>query len=400
MHLQNISAIAKPFYSSKQEELQVHLEISQVKSITQNFERLFPKATPFLENFIPYKPQFSNKQIQSIDETFSVPAFYEETNRLIDVQDSLTKSIELIDSQVQILLPLEHLTIPFESLLSLKILCLFITKVNDKQHSDFSTIPYIQNNVVLESFPAGDDHIMILISKSEHQEAILEHMKRLSMQELDWKQFKGVSCQVLTFLRHTKSQAEEKLSQIQNSLQELSDKKDLLTLKKDILDSRLNKIDESASFAESQYVVMIDGFLPQSKQSLFEEHLQADYPDVYIQKAKAENPPVNFKNYAFFKPFEFIIRMFALPRSGMIDPTPVVAIVYLILFGLAFGDVVYGLILVLFCAFGMKKFKQDIGVVLFFKLFFYSGISAIIFGALTNSWAGDLISTVYLKPNN
>ncbi|MCE5223456.1 hypothetical protein LLG10_04610 [bacterium] len=400
MHLQNISSIAKPYYSSKQEELQVHLEISQVKNITQTFEKLFPKATPFLENFIPYKPQFSNKQIQSIDETFSIPDFYEEINRLIDEKDSLTKSIELIDSQLQILLPLEHLTIPFESLLSLKTLCIFITKVNNKQFADFSTIPYIHHNVMIESFPVGDDHIMILVSKSEHQEAILEHMKRLSVQELDWKQFEGISCQVLTSLRHTKSQAEEKLTQIQNSLQELSNKKDLLTLKKDILDSRLNKINDSGSFAESQYVVMIDGFLPQSKQSLFEEHLHTDYPDVYIQKAKAEDPPVNFKNNAFFKPFEFIIRMFALPRSGMIDPTPVVAIVYLILFGLAFGDVIYGLLLVLFCAFGMKKFKQDIGVVLFFKLFFYSGISAMIFGALTNSWAGDLISTVYLPANH
>jgi V/A-type H+-transporting ATPase subunit I len=92
--------------------------------------------------------------------------------------------------------------------------------------------------------------------------------------------------------------------------------------------------------------------------------------------------------------------MFALPRSGLIDPTPIVAIAYLILFGLSFGDVIYGLVLILFCVVAIKKYKHDKGVVNFFKLFLYSGISACFFGALTNSWAGDLLSITYLPANH
>jgi V/A-type H+-transporting ATPase subunit I len=92
--------------------------------------------------------------------------------------------------------------------------------------------------------------------------------------------------------------------------------------------------------------------------------------------------------------------MFGIPRYGMIDPTPFITITFLILFGLAFGDVIYGLVVVLFCLWGIKKYKEDRGTVDFFKMFLFAGISAAIFGALTNSWAGDLVSITYLPKDN
>jgi V/A-type H+-transporting ATPase subunit I len=400
LHLQNISSITQPYQASQEEEQQFRFEFNQAKDITNTFDKLFPKATPFIENFIPYKPQFTQQEIQTIDKSFSIPSLHEEISQLINEKEQLYQQIEIINSQILTLVPLASLSIPFEALVSLKTLHLIIMKANDKQSADFCTIPFIEKNTYIETIPNGDDVILILISKSVFRQEILDHMKRLNLEELDWKNFQGQPNTLLPSLQQKKAESDHRVNEILSELHRLSEQKDRLILKKDILQSKLNRIDESASFAESQYVVMVDGFLPASRQTQFENNLSSQYPDVYYQKTVAENPPIRFKNNNFFKPFEFIIRMFALPRSGMIDPTPVVAIAYLILFGLAFGDVIYGLLLVLACVYGIKKCKQDEGVVLFFKLFFYSGLSAMLFGALTNSWAGDLVSTVYLPENN
>ena len=84
MHLDNISSITKPYYPSEVEEQQIHEEISQVKSIISTFDKLYPLSSPFIENFIPNKPRFSRKQIQEIDESFSIRDFYRTVNQLIN----------------------------------------------------------------------------------------------------------------------------------------------------------------------------------------------------------------------------------------------------------------------------------------------------------------------------
>lgn len=401
LHLENISSITKPYYPSEDEEQQIHEEISQVKSIFASFDKLFPVTSSFIENFIPNKPIYSRQQIQELDESFSVKDFYRTFNQLIKEKNTISVTLQTIDSQIRTLVPLEHLTIPFEELHDLKKVCILIIKADDKQITEFSTIPFIQNHVVVEIVKSDTEQVMVLVSKPEHLHEIQDYLKRFDLDELDWRKFEGIAYQILGSLKQKKTELEAREIKIQDSLFQLSQKRDILLLKKDLLDSRLNKINEASSFAESQYVVMVDGFLPQSSLPTFETHIQKEYPEVYMQKKIAVEAPIKYNNNGFFQPFEFIIRMFGVPRSGLIDPTPVVAIVYLILFGLAFGDVIYGISLILISLLFIKAYKQDKGVVNFFKLFLYSGISAIFFGAITNSWAGDLISLTYIKnPNN
>lgn len=51
------------------------------------------------------------------------------------------------------------------------------------------------------------------------------------------------------------------------------------------------------------------------------------------------SPPTKLKNNPIFRPFEMFVRMYGLPTYGEIDPTPILAISYILLFGIMFGDV-------------------------------------------------------------
>ena len=58
--------------------------------------------------------------------------------------------------------------------------------------------------------------------------------------------------------------------------------------------------------------------------------------------------PIRLKNNIIFRPFEMFVKMYGLPEYGTFDPTPYVAVTYMLLFGIMFGDVGQGLLISLF----------------------------------------------------
>lgn len=68
-------------------------------------------------------------------------------------------------------------------------------------------------------------------------------------------------------------------------------------------------------------------------------------------------PPTKLKNNPIFRPFEFFVKMYGLPSYNEIDPTPLVAISYILMFGIMFGDVGQGIVLSLL-GFTLYAFKK------------------------------------------
>jgi V/A-type H+-transporting ATPase subunit I len=76
------------------------------------------------------------------------------------------------------------------------------------------------------------------------------------------------------------------------------------------------------------------------------------------------------------------------------------AIPFLLFFGLCLGDVLYGAIEIGICLYFIRKYRQSSGVRNFMMVFVYGGAAAMVAGALTGSWGGDLISATYLGAGN
>lgn len=95
----------------------------------------------------------------------------------------------------------------------------------------------------------------------------------------------------------------------------------------------------------------------------------------------ALKPPTLLKNSWFARPFELFVEMYGLPAYDDMDPTMFLAITYCLLFGIMFGDLGQGLVLLLLGLFFEKKGKLwgIIGRV---------GITSMIFGFLFGSVFG------------
>lgn len=94
-------------------------------------------------------------------------------------------------------------------------------------------------------------------------------------------------------------------------------------------------------------------------------------------------PPVKLSNPRIFRPFEPFLLMYGRPSYNEVDPTPLMAILYTFLFGMMFGDVGQGLILVGVGYLMWKVRKMWLGRVLI-----YTGFAGTAFGFFYGSVFG------------
>ena len=90
------------------------------------------------------------------------------------------------------------------------------------------------------------------------------------------------------------------------------------------------------------------GFAPSENDAAVSAYL--DQHGVFYLKDEAkveENPPIQFKNNKFVKMFEVLTDMYGLPAYNGFDPTPFIAVFFLLFFALCMGDAGYGLVLIL-----------------------------------------------------
>lgn len=142
---------------------------------------------------------------------------------------------------------------------------------------------------------------------------------------------------------------------------------------------------DKAAFVKNGFVVL--GYIPRKEEKRF-SGIFADMDKVTVAlKDPSEEPrltvPVRLKNNWFVKPFEMFVDMYGLPSYQDMDPTPYVAVTYILLFGIMFGDLGQGLVVTLLGAYFYKKKGMALGGIMS-----RVGLSSMVFGFLYGSVFG------------
>lgn len=96
---------------------------------------------------------------------------------------------------------------------------------------------------------------------------------------------------------------------------------------------------------------------------------------------KRLSPPTKIKNGWFARPFSMFVEMYGTPEYEGIDPTPFLAITYSLLFGIMFGDLGQGLLLILVGYFFYKKKGMRLGEV-GMRIGIFSAIFGVVYGSV------------------
>ena len=171
-----------------------------------------------------------------------------------------------------------------------------------------------------------------------------------------------------------------------NRLEELSNNFDVRKLAARVEDKKEDYYILCGWMAEED----VDKFLEEIKQDDKVFVVVEDDHDTYFGE-----PPTKLENPKLFKPFEMFIQMYGLPASNELDPTVFVGLTYSFIFGVMFGDVGQGLLLVI-----------GGGLIFYFKkaplagIIATAGIFSTIFGFLFGSIFGfeDVLPALWLRP--
>lgn len=164
----------------------------------------------------------------------------------------------------------------------------------------------------------------------------------------------------------------------------LSDYNQLLLLR-DLLNDKVEQYKALQLFSESKYLMRFQGWVEEEKAARVKNAMEIATKNACVftinKPKRYENPPTLLRNPAIIKPFEIFTENYGVPTYREIDPTPIVALTFTLIFGLMFADFGYGLTLSALSLFVYlyttkeSKFRKNLNIVLI-----YLGLSSAFFG--------------------
>lgn len=152
-------------------------------------------------------------------------------------------------------------------------------------------------------------------------------------------------------------------------------------------------LDAEQNFSRTENSILLTGWLPNTETIEVERHIRQITRGCCIvevtpaEQLDTEEIPVLLTNPRWLRPFAMLVTAYGLPGYRELEPTLFVAISYLLMFGMMFGDIGHGFIFTLIGAglliFNRGSAARDLGLLLSF-----AGVSSMVFGALYGSCFG------------
>jgi V/A-type H+-transporting ATPase subunit I len=137
-----------------------------------------------------------------------------------------------------------------------------------------------------------------------------------------------------------------------NSLNKLGKENwDKLASWKESMGNILALLNAEKKILQSGRLATVKGFVPEKKfpalTAKVQKMLNGKAVVVENEVAEAEDPPTKLSHSKFIMPFVELTKLYGLPHYDELDPTPFIAVTFPLIFGLMFGDVGHGLILLI-----------------------------------------------------
>jgi len=170
------------------------------------------------------------------------------------------------------------------------------------------------------------------------------------------------------------------------------------------LRARLAQLEIISQLSETRYTFVLTGWVPERALSRVNAALQERVGDTVVveklqlTRAECKQAPVLLENPGPARPFELFIRILALPQSGTLDPTRLMALFMPLFFGMMLGDVAYGGLLIGVSYVAEHRFRHSPTVRDLSRFLALGGGWAIVFGFLYGEFLGTLGHAVGLHP--
>ncbi|MGB9750028.1 MAG: V-type ATP synthase subunit I [Caldisericia bacterium] len=365
--------------------------ISEIDFLLNQFNR-FQKKKSFIKDFIPERIDMEYQNLESLVNNFDFESLYKKIFGLVRKNEKIIDDIKSIKKEIEKIIPFTNLEYEIEKIDTLKKLKIVIGSL---KKSSFEKLT--KENERCEPLIISEDSInyYLIVAFKREDTSFYEFLKNIEFIEYDFKDLKGKPKEIYQNLISKINELQKISNEIESEINKESKNLNNLKILKEYYIDKKNEEETKQKVIESKFLIYIRGYIKEKDIKIFEQKIKENFDKAYILYKEPEDldkTPVSLNNNKFFKPFEMLVNMYGYPKYSDFDPTPFLAPFFILFFSLCFGDVIYGLLIVLGSLFLIKKFNVHEKDRNFFYFFIILGLFSIIVGILTNSWAGDLIS--------
>ena len=395
-------------------EIQLESALSELKTVDNL--RPFVELNPYRDalskavQFVGYLPNAEDVTLDTslgLDDIFElVRKANEDYQSLQEKKEKLKKKTEELRAKQQVIAPFRPLNCDLHKVLHYRYITYrfgriaveFYHKMQKYLMDDLTAI-FVEGDRD-ESFVYG----AYFVSPGEAQkvDAVFRslHFERIDLKD----EFEGTPAYAYQSLEREIARINLEIDNLDKEAGEmLSDRAPQLIAAKNRLEELANNFDVRKLAARMEdnkedYYILCGWMADEDVEKFLDEVKDDDKVFVVVEDdhdAYFGEPPTKLENPKLFKPFEMFVQMYGLPAHNELDPTVFVGLTYSFIFGVMFGDVGQGLLLMIggFLIYHFKKAALA-GIIA------TAGIFSTIFGFMFGSIFGfeDVIEPLWIRP--
>jgi V/A-type H+-transporting ATPase subunit I len=365
----------------------------KLRTIDETLQVLKTVSRPqrsFLEYFFTLKEPKDKASFQETLESFDAPSFCRRVLELQRTRNSLTENRKAILEDFERIEALQAFSVPLAELEVSKwtVVCL----VHGPRPVAETALP--KETVVLARHARGREEWALLASLRSTWPDLEQALARRNWAVLDLSDLSRTPQEELLLRREALKELKRNMERNEQALQEAASHTGDLLVAHDWLTNERERVDQTRRFTATDSTVLLQGWARASARSLLASALKSFAGSAvfsFEHPAAGEKVPIILDNPPWLEPFEFVTRMYGLPKYGEVDPTPWLAPFFLLFFSLCLTDAAYGAVLAIAAACLLRRRRLSQSARGLLTLLCYGGLVTVISGALAGGWFGNIL---------
>ena len=357
-------------------------------------EGLPPQETPHI-----IFPEVAQVDMERLEQEAKAPVhdLEEEQRRLVQLQRYLSQLRPIADLQVD-LGELRKLRYTFAVLGTMP------TANVERLRSSLEHIPF-----VLHTLQHKDHLVTVVLLGTQRDSEILSRAARSAYLNplTPPETYRGTPAEAIAALDASIERAQQHIAELEATIERVRE------MRMHHLRHLLWRVRASRTLAETitrygrlRYTYLIAGWVPRSLVPALRNKIAQVSDQVLIEESKPlweeeYQIPVALENPPVLRAFQGLVTNYGHPSYGELDPTPILALTFPLVFGIMFGDVGHGIILTLLgLLLASRRVHPLRGLASLGPVLTVCGVSAAIFGFLYGSVFGfeEVLQPLWLRP--
>ena len=242
-----------------------------------------------------------------------------------------------------------------------------------------------------------DQQYILLICMKEDQPAVMETLRAFSFSLSSLAGAVGTAKENIASAQKTIESLSAERASLESAIAAKADKREDLKLNADRIETMIGTAEAQDRLYGLDSAIVLEGWMLADREpeleALFEKY---DCAWETEEPAEEELPdvPVKLRNNRFTRPLNMVTEMYSLPAYNGVDPNPLIAPFFILIYGLMMADMAYGLIMFIAGMIVLKKKRPTGGTRNFFELLTFCGVTTFLGGLVTGGFFGNSIPTV------